>query len=73
MGSVNVYKATPTNKSTDEQKRRLQDASAIVVATDVFGWKQNNIRLLADGYAQELGVTVIVPDQFRYDKYPIHH
>ena len=39
--------------------------SALVIVTDVFGYKLSNARLLADGMAAKLGVTAVVPDLFR--------
>ena len=38
-----------------------QDA-AVLMVTDLYGWRFANIRLLADHYAEEAGVTVFVPD-----------
>lgn len=38
-----------------------QDA-AILVIHDLFGWTFQNVRLLADHYAQEVNATVFVPD-----------
>ncbi|KAK4207431.1 putative hydrolase [Rhypophila decipiens] len=37
---------------------------AIMVIHDLYGWTFPNIRLLADHYATEVGVTVYVPDLF---------
>ncbi|KEF62921.1 esterase/lipase [Exophiala aquamarina CBS 119918] len=39
------------------------DAAVLLIA-DLFGWTFNNIRLLADHYAREAGVTVYAPDFF---------
>lgn len=36
--------------------------AAILVIHDMYGWKFENIRLLADQYAEEVGATVYVPD-----------
>ena len=36
--------------------------TVLVIITDVFGWRLNNVRLIADKYAQRLGVPVYVPD-----------
>lgn len=36
--------------------------AAVLVIHDIFGWTFPNIRLLADHYASEAGVTVYVPD-----------
>ena len=38
-----------------------QDA-AIILIHDVFGWTFGNLRLLADHFAAEVGVTVYLPD-----------
>ncbi|KAH8166361.1 hypothetical protein CIB48_g1895 [Xylaria polymorpha] len=38
--------------------------AAVLFIHDLFGWKYNNIRLLADHYAREANVTVYVPDFF---------
>ncbi|KAJ9610818.1 hypothetical protein H2200_005595 [Cladophialophora chaetospira] len=38
--------------------------AAVLIVHDVFGWTLTNVRLLADHYASEAGVTVYVPDFF---------
>ncbi|KAI0490598.1 putative hydrolase [Xylaria cf. heliscus] len=38
--------------------------AAVLFIHDLFGWKYNNIRVLADHYAREADVTVYVPDFF---------
>ncbi|KAH8658080.1 dienelactone hydrolase family protein [Xylariales sp. PMI_506] len=38
--------------------------AAILFIADLFGWTFPNVRLLADHYAEEAGVTVYVPDFF---------
>ncbi|KAI3316884.1 dienelactone hydrolase [Xylariaceae sp. AK1471] len=38
--------------------------AAVLFIHDLFGWKYNNVRLLADHYAREADVTVYVPDFF---------
>lgn len=50
LANLNTY-VTGSNK----------DAAVLVIA-DIFGWTLTNIRLLADHYASEAGVTVYVPD-----------
>jgi dienelactone hydrolase len=35
---------------------------ALVIATDVYGYKVPNVRLIADSYAKALGCTVYIPD-----------
>lgn len=56
LGGADVYRAPPpTTKSS----------VALIIVTDVFGWKLPNARLLADSVASKLGVTAIVPDIFR--------
>ncbi|KAF2849029.1 dienelactone hydrolase family protein-like protein [Plenodomus tracheiphilus IPT5] len=37
---------------------------AILIITDIFGWKLPNIRIIADHYAKEANATVYVPDLF---------
>lgn len=36
--------------------------AAVMIVTDLYGWTFPNIRLLADHYAEEAGVTVYIPD-----------
>ncbi|PWN51633.1 hypothetical protein IE53DRAFT_385987 [Violaceomyces palustris] len=38
--------------------------AAILVICDIFGWRLNNIRVLADKYAEGVGARVYVPDFF---------
>lgn len=38
--------------------------AAILIVTDIFGWKLPNIRIIADHYAKEACATVYVPDLF---------
>ncbi|KAI1171451.1 putative hydrolase [Nemania sp. FL0916] len=64
-----TWGGTPTGK---EVKLADNDAyvtgdnkdAAVLFIHDLFGWKYNNIRLLADHYAREADVTVYVPDFF---------
>jgi hypothetical protein len=35
---------------------------AILVISDMFGWRFRNLRLLADHYASEVNATVFLPD-----------
>ncbi|KAF2642341.1 alpha/beta-hydrolase [Massarina eburnea CBS 473.64] len=37
---------------------------AILLVHDIFGWTFNNLRLLADHFAEEAGATVYIPDFF---------
>ncbi|KAN0060988.1 hypothetical protein ACQY0O_006722 [Thecaphora frezii] len=37
---------------------------AILIVPDIFGWKLNNVRCLADKYAKGVGARVYVPDFF---------
>jgi dienelactone hydrolase len=41
--------------------------AAVMLVHDLFGWTFPNVRLLADHYAKEAGVTVYVPDFFGGD------
>lgn len=38
--------------------------AAVLLVHDLYGWRFPNVRLLADHWARELGVTVYVPDFF---------
>lgn len=50
LAGVNAYIAG-TSKS-----------AAVLMIHDIFGWKLNNARLLADHYAKEADATVYLPD-----------
>jgi len=54
IGGVNAYIA----------KSKQQSKSAIVIATDVFGFKLPNVRLIADKFSELCGCLVVVPDLF---------
>ncbi|GAW17380.1 hypothetical protein ANO14919_068370 [Xylariales sp. No.14919] len=64
-----TWSGTPTGTET---KLAANDAyvtgdnkdAAVLFIHDLFGWRYNNIRLLADHYAREADVTVYVPDFF---------
>ncbi|KAI5922452.1 putative hydrolase [Camillea tinctor] len=43
---------------------------AVLVIHDLFGWKFNNLRLLADHYAKEANVTAYLPDFFGGESLP---
>lgn len=38
------------------------DKAAVLLTHDLFGWKYNNLRLLADHFAREIDATVYLPD-----------
>ncbi|CAI6337976.1 unnamed protein product [Periconia digitata] len=38
--------------------------AALLMIHDIFGWTFSNLRILADQFAEELGVTVFLPDFF---------
>ncbi|TPX37239.1 hypothetical protein SmJEL517_g00981 [Synchytrium microbalum] len=54
LGSLDYYVKRPTTPST----------TAIVIATDIFGWKMNNVRLIADYFCENTGFNVYIPDMF---------
>ncbi|RYC60285.1 hypothetical protein CHU98_g5920 [Xylaria longipes] len=64
-----TWGGTPTGKETKLANNNSyvtgdnKDA-AVLIIHDLFGWKYNNVRLLADHYAREANVTVYVPDFF---------
>ncbi|OAA56346.1 dienelactone hydrolase family protein [Niveomyces insectorum RCEF 264] len=41
--------------------------AAVLIVHDLLGWTTTNVRLMADHYAREAGVTVYVPDFFAGD------
>lgn len=61
------WDGTPIGKETTFNEKNIyvigsNPNAAILVVADLFGWKFNNIRLLADHYAKEANATVYVPD-----------
>ena len=42
------------------------EAAAVLLIHDLFGWTFSNTRLLADRYAEEANVTVYVPDLYAF-------
>ena len=50
-----VTNQSPSNK----------EESVVILATDVFGYKLPNARLIADAFSKELGVKCIIPDLFQ--------
>ncbi|CAD6570300.1 MAG: hypothetical protein CYPHOPRED_003879 [Cyphobasidiales sp. Tagirdzhanova-0007] len=42
-------------------------AGALVMVADIFGWKLNNARVLADQISKEAGIAVYLPDLFLPD------
>ncbi|KAI0459909.1 putative hydrolase [Xylaria acuta] len=64
-----TWGGTPTGKevklaNNDSYVTGDNKDAAVLFIHDLFGWKYNNIRLLADHYAREADVTVYVPDFF---------
>ncbi|KAJ9131709.1 Dienelactone hydrolase family protein [Coniochaeta hoffmannii] len=64
-----AWEGTPTGKETKLNTNATyvsgtNPSVAIVVIHDLFGWKWNNLRLLADHFAAEADATVYVPDFF---------
>ncbi|KAI1259422.1 putative hydrolase [Xylariaceae sp. FL1019] len=63
------WEGTPTGKESTLANNKCyvtgdnKDA-AVLIIHDIFGWSYNNVRLLADHYASEIGATVYVPDFF---------
>eukprot|EP01038_Epipyxis_sp_PR26KG_P016119 gene16119-21909_t len=56
IAGINCYVSTPNDIKNKK--------SAIIIATDVFGYTLPNVRLIADSYAQRLSTVVVVPDFF---------
>lgn len=61
IGGIPTYVAEPSDGSTSK---------TVVFLTDIFGWKFQNVRLLADNYAKA-GFYVYIPDLFEGDSLPI--
>lgn len=64
-----AWEGTPTGKETKINTNATYVAgsnpkAALVVIHDLFGWKWNNLRLLADHFAAEANVTAYLPDFF---------
>ncbi|RYG63456.1 hypothetical protein EON64_15910 [archaeon] len=43
---------------------------AVIIATDIFGYKLPNARLIADKFSKELGVLAVVPDSLQGNEPP---
>ncbi len=52
LADMNVYLAEPAQPTT----------KVLILATDVFGWKLSNIRVIADRYAADGGYKVLIPE-----------
>ena len=61
IGGLPTYISEPSDGSTSK---------TVVFVTDVFGWKFQNVRLLADNYAKA-GFFVYIPDLHEGDSLPI--
>jgi dienelactone hydrolase len=64
-----AWNGTPTGRvdklaDNDTYVTGTDSQAAVLVISDLFGWKFPNIRLLADHYASEASATVFVPDFF---------
>ena len=59
---VDCYVAIP---ASDSGKSQASSTAVVVIATDVFGFRLPNARLIADSFAKELSVKCIVPDLFQ--------
>jgi dienelactone hydrolase len=60
---ASVGKETTLNNASAYVTGDSKEA-AILIVTDIFGWKLPNIRIIADHYAKEANATVYVPDMF---------
>ena len=64
------WEGTPTGRETTLAGNKTYLAgpadseAAIIIIHDLFGWTFNNLRLLADHYAREVGVAVYLPDLY---------
>lgn len=63
IGGVNCYVAVSPSGIADDS--HTNSNAFVVIATDVFGFRLPNARLIADSFAKELSVKCIVPDLFQ--------
>ncbi|TIC14655.1 alpha/beta-hydrolase [Wallemia mellicola] len=61
IAGLDVYISTSTQNQSD---------IAVLMISDIFGWRFVNNRVLADTYAEEAGVTVYLPDLFNEEHAP---
>lgn len=63
---LDTYVADPQGGEAKKCCREKADAQKekkyIVIITDIYGYKFNNVQLIADQLAQQTGITVLVPD-----------
>ena len=59
IAGLDVYVARP------KEAAPAGKGKAVVLCTDIFGWKLVNVRLVADEMASRLGHEVLVPDFFQ--------
>ena len=62
-----MWGGTPQGKETkvagqDTYVVGEKSDTAIFIIHDIFSWKLNNTRLIADHFAKEIGATVYLPD-----------
>jgi dienelactone hydrolase len=55
LGGLDAYVVRPTTAPR----------AAVVLYTDIYGWRFNNTRVWADKLARQTGWVVVVPDFFR--------
>lgn len=55
LGGLDAYVVRPT----------AAPRAAVVLYTDIYGWRFNNTRVWADKLARQTGYLVVVPDFFR--------
>jgi dienelactone hydrolase len=46
-------------------QEKAKPSSAVILFTDIYGWKFNNTRVWSDRLAQDTGALVVIPDFFR--------
>ncbi|PYI12668.1 alpha/beta-hydrolase [Aspergillus sclerotiicarbonarius CBS 121057] len=70
------WTGTPTGQETtlagiNTYQTGTNPQIAILIIHDLYGWKFNNTRILADQLAEEVGATVYVPDFFGGESLPL--
>ena len=69
VGGCAAYVARPRTTTTTTTTTPVR--KALVICTDIFGHTPTNVRLIADRFAEDAGVLVVVPDLCDGDAIPL--
>jgi dienelactone hydrolase len=70
IAEISYYEAIPSGSLGSNSNS--SKTHALILCTDVFGWSLPNARLLADGFAETLGIPCFVPDLLDGTDLPSH-